>query len=1248
MASQQSIIWTVVPNNIVTDENQQRFLRLSVFVSLRLSARFMPAQPPPPTMKLRDFPDFLDWPATVEQIRFSVVFKNGPLVGFDPDTGVRRNVPAPPRDITGSEITSVWKELFDRETVVIPYQFDDQTQKDTVTYQVAEVSEFVESKYLDMAQQQPGGPSNTAPQRASLRAALLDINVNNSLDNVEQFNRALESPPRDGSSSPPSLDFHEMVASFGEYSQLMRSLGLVIELEVPLTPDIRLEDSVRVDVAWLPRLPKLNAGGQLFETTFNEQPWTRYTLDPQGGRFRAAPRDGETDHLNGMLHLAHTEGGKFVFHREPFDTHAQAIKLRAFAQQGMGPNDRAFPSIRSAGIAISRKGLGERLMTELSLASTNNEQVLNNQSDNVTLFAEDLIRGYRVDVRNASAPGQWFSLCRRRGTYTFLKNSRQVLIEDEGWVSHGVVQTAGEQSVDPDRLAIHETLFRWDGWSLCVPRPGRALLPGEQLGEGDTQTNPVIKTAFTVQPGTLPRLRFGRSYNLRARVVDLVGNSLPLDDNGDALLPAALTEEIKYGRFESAPAPLVVLREPLTDEQDRPLRGKEGESFECLVIRSNFDSQVSDPSKRHLVPHKTSQALAEAHGLSFFETPLGLKPEAYDDLKRLDGALELVHDTDQMELPYLPDVLSSGLMIYGLPDRPADQALTLDFYPAGSQWPHAKPWRVNLAEGDFGVRIVEPDMATRTEGLLTIFMPKAEVVTLRLVSRLTEEGLDLMGLWHRLEKAIADPVTLRVFREEILKGFHQMFTPHREIKLTHAVQQPLFKPQLQPPPGGGALLTHTRNPGDTSARLLGELQVPAKSASKLELLAAWTEMVDDGSAAHPPSEISPSTQVFQVDLPAPEGATAEDFTASLDHLPGDPPNEFVSPLHEFGDTKHRNVNYTFVATTRFTEFFPDGTSPLTRESDTLTVDIKSSARPPAPQIAHVIPTFGWEEKTEEIVESPTVRIVKRTRKRLGNSVRVYLKRPWFVSGDGELLGVVVAQDPVDVPLSLQPHVTRIGDDPTVPLDPDPSDIDFYPGVSSFPNTVQQFEGFSLEEARGAKIDIAGHRVDFDEERGLWYCDIVIDPDRFVPASYYPFVRLMLVRIQPSSLDGLHLSSLTPADFVQIAPPREASITQNVQNLDEIKVSVSGYFPSKVENKVTVSVETPRQFVEGDLKWMPTEINDQPLDPTGEAHNKRWTGTVTHPQGAGNIRIMIKEYEVLPSDDPQQPTERLVYADAFVR
>ncbi len=62
------------------------------------------------------------------------------------------------------------------------------------------------------------------------------------------------------------------------------------------------------------------------------------------------------------------------------------------------------------------------------------------------------------------------------------------------------------------------------------------------------------------------------------------------------------------------------------------------------------------------------------------------------------------------------------------------------------------------------------------------------------------------------------------------------------------------------------------------------------------------------------------------------------------------------------------------------------------------VEVPSSARPPAPHLLYAVPLFGWERAEEGRT---------RTARRRGGGLRLFLARPWFASGDGELPGAVL-------------------------------------------------------------------------------------------------------------------------------------------------------------------------------------------------------------------------------------------------
>src|SRR5690606_9879361 len=98
-----------------------------------------------------------------------------------------------------------------------------------------------------------------------------------------------------------------------------------------------------------------------------------------------------------------------------------------------------------------------------------------------------------------------------------------------------------------------------------------------------------LVATYAVTPKTLPRLRFGRTYRVRARAVDLAGNSLALDEVTTAQSRA--TGRTIYRRFEPVSPPTLVHRRPVT----------EGEWIEHLVIRSDFDASTAEYVERDLV-----------------------------------------------------------------------------------------------------------------------------------------------------------------------------------------------------------------------------------------------------------------------------------------------------------------------------------------------------------------------------------------------------------------------------------------------------------------------------------------------------------------------------------------------------------------------------------------------------------------------------------------------------------------------
>ncbi|MFQ6098291.1 MAG: hypothetical protein ACE5O2_11255, partial [Armatimonadota bacterium] len=869
-----------------------------------------------------------------------------------------------------------------------------------------------------------------------------------------------------------------------------------------------------------------------------------------------------------------------------------------------------MPAMRSTGISLVRHERAVQLVAMLNAFRARAEAVKTNPSSDITLFAEDLVRGYRVDVLDDKS-GRWRTLCARVGSYHFVDGDTTLEIEDEGWVSTGATEAADDSS---DDLHLPETLCRWAGWSLVAPRPGRRLNPQDipEDFENKAATDFGLEVNFRAAPGSLPRLRFGTIYTLRARTVDLAGNGLSLQE-ADAVTsgPAAnevTTQPVRYTRFEPVPSPVTLLRKSIANSP--------GESLEHLVIRSFNDSPSRDSKKssesteRHIAPPLGAQLLAETHGM--FDTPEGMNKAAYDMIVQREGTFQVgdaadeqAHPEAQLQVPYLPDPLARGAALLGLPGTPPDKPTEVEF---SGDWPDFAPFRIRLVEGK-GAPQWDPGRR-----VLTVFIPKAEMARVRLSSRTPQQNLGVMGMMDWINEAGAPSPMKLAARDHAIRGRHWMVTPFRELLLVHAVQQPLITPKFRD-------LKANKSIGNTYAMLYDKFPISGKSTAKLDVLAEWKEPVDPLS--EPAWKTIPGN-AHVCELPL----EREDTVANI-----------VRQRHEFGDTKYRRVKYTAVATTRFREYLPftdeqieSGEKVITRSSKPVTVDVLSSARPESPRVLYVVPTFGWEKKETSDGRGSV---------RAGGGLRVYLERPWFSSGDGELLGVVLPQQPIrrrsaepvaapgrlrrsvepaapsgrlrrlvrpiavaGVTGRLAPYVTQWGADPlwatTAP--------GLTPPASAFKRAVAREGDLTLDEVQGAKVSVVGHEVAYDSDRQLWYCDIEIDPGE----SYFPFIRLALARYQPNSVKtpnaDVKLSRVVLADFAQLAPDRSVAVSFDAADRKVVNVSLTGVTyrasgagrgPSVAE----VGVETRRPGVEDDLGWVPVEDGVFNLEPRSVSDNR---------------------------------------------
>ncbi len=721
---------------------------------------------------------------------------------------------------------------------------------------------------------------------------------------------------------------------------------------------------------------------------------------------------------------------------------------------------------------------------------------------------------------------------------------------------------------------------------------------------------------------------------------------------------------VAYTRFEAVPSPVLVQTAAATL----------GESSARLVLRSNYNLAATSGSQRHVVPPAAAEMLAETHGM--FDVPLTdsrghtrLDRAAYATIvARDEGALPEIAGTVQLVVPYLPDPLARGVTLSGLPGS-GGKDMQIAF--AGT-WPAVGGFRLAVQEGKAN-RPPHWDAAAR---VLTVYLAKAEQVTIMASSYLSVADVGVMGMCKWLDDCRRSTPALL---DMAVQGAHSMITPARAIRLVHAVQQPLLEPEYRD------LSVFKVQKGDTFAVLDDLFPIDGKSTAKFEVVAEWDEPVDDLN--------KPKWEVRHGKARALE-VIIEPVDEDVVLSPGADETGTGQPRvdkHEFGDTKHRRVMYGGVATTRFAEYFPQGTTPLTRPvTRPVTLSVPSSARPPAPVVQYVLPTFDWstfEEHKQASGDGTYSRAVAGPRiisRRSGNGLRVYLDRPWFSSGDGELVGVVYSSA-ASVPESLKPLVTRWGADPIYKS----GSVHTSPREEHFKNTAAHAHGLTLDEVTGPTFSVAAYKPDYDEERGLWYADIEIEAG----TAYFPFVRLALARYQPAALPGCHLSRVVLADFAQLTATRTASVAFDTVDPHRVTVRVGGIRPrTQVLAREVRQMQGPgsghtqeigplladvlpvyevaleeKEPSGSNFGWAPVleagphgtsvpflrMFEPNKKDPQGYAFSAKLA--LPEPALSRPYRLVIREYELFSSDDDQSGTGaggagklagRLVYADAI--
>lgn len=1248
----QRVVWTACPAGFSRD---RRFLHINLHVSPRLD---LPAGIAP--TDLSHFKAWHDWPATLATARFAV---NGLAAGpveariTEADGGGW-----PPRD-AGDEFvpdSKVWQALFPTDTPVIPHAFDDLRGHDVLTYPLAALADSIEAAYVDLATDPSPGlprprellnghglfasakddkPKLTLPQLLELlrrtdgvgqisdpdmMLALLEAYHRPLAEQVmrdskkrlladgtpdfrdphedNQYRTVERVPLPDPDTLREVIDFHRIVSAIGQHPALMRLAGLVVPLRVRADGIAPGTKAVQVEVSW--ESGEVESPGDGFCVThavvkdnlFIARPKTSAVID---GWLRADSDDFALVQLD-------VDGAGLSI--KNFATQLPRIREERYDDEGNRDiiDTTGTPRLRTAGVQFAQVRRDRAIRGLFASAGGLDDKL--NGGGKVELHAEDLIKGWRIDMRDEKR-GKWQSLMRFDGTYVLRNANATVATRDEEGIARLSATGTADDNAPPELqtiLKVSEALFGWTGWSLAAPLPGKVIMPDDVSHAVGPNTAPAglpLQAEFDARPGSLPALRFGHHYRARLRSADLAGWGPRFSSDG-APAPGIETDRLFYGRYEPVETPVLTV-------PDGDAAPADGESMPRAALRSMDDAdRQTRETRRNVHPARVAARFAETHGVlddgdgrpraalwqtlaerdHDFAVDIAITDAWNPDATQPPAKVEtrFTRAPVGQPTPYPADPLTGGVAIRvtGVPSIDPAKLHFIPFYAKDwnpldkIDWLEDRSFQITAAaDGPFGW-----DADGR---IFHVPLPKAERARIHISAIVPDAGIEMFklreqvivregeGAWRKIEPRVRD-------------GQHWMFTPSRMVELVHATQRPLIVPQFVKP--------HVeRNQGGLKSRLNFRTPLHAKSTTRLDVDGDWIEI--DDTAVGQPRVRRVSAHAFERKL-----ARLETPTESLE----------IVGEHVFADTRARYVTYRAVATTRFREFMPldirQDPRLVSVGSQPKSIWVPSATRPPAPAIRYVVPTFGWTRTQQGDAGQRSWR--------RGGGLRVYLDRPWFASGSNEMLAICLPRDGADDPGNLlaRNHVTQWGADPAwvsdrietiapaavnfplrvrsgndlaygVPPEDHPDAVDpssegkVLPGFISGPYTPA---------GSPVPVDVVPHAVGYDDARNLWYADIVVNPGE----TYFPFVRLALARFQPASVDGLHLSAAVLADFAQLTPDRLAIVTRGERG-DMRIVEVYGHTPEERSigaqaGNIRVELQRLPSGADPDVGWLPAD------------------------------------------------------------
>jgi hypothetical protein len=641
-----------------------------------------------------------------------------------------------------------------------------------------------------------------------------------------------------------------------------------------------------------------------------------------------------------------------------------------------------------------------------------------------------------------------------------------------------------------------------------------------------------------------------------------------------------------------------------------------------------------------------------------------------------------------LSTPYIPDIHAAGVAFNYLPgqERPANLvAITRGLIPKVVQLvdfaldprgpvkgkPYSQPFIVQLTAGKRSARY---EKFART---LQVRLPPGEQQAVVYGCYPDPQRLNDFALVHAatspsasstlLQKdlpAMLEPDAISLFQAGLISSI----TPRSTLRLVHAIPKPLYAASFRSP------RVSPRRTFGIAVLFEDTIKVHRASTAKIEIQATWTEYADSRNAPWPPTSPAHLQPPLSVTVDLPDLTIAPD--ESHETLA-------IKIRHNFPDTKFRRVKYRIQSTTRYRDYFdaaltskPENITRLSEYSKDLYV---LNTAPPDPLvIEYILPTFKWISRGPH--GASEYREVRRV-----SGLRIFMRRPWPSSGEGEALGIIlrpsqptsgpnitgpdddpppsyseIGSDPIRIDAGVSRRYLRLSDFDSLDTEHQVREclafdhpLKVIPTVSPAPDASGQIptvEDRQIDPVADSftvrQYDVAVFEAQFDRAKGLMFADI----DLVARKEYFPFVRFVGARYQRHSAPYAFLSTPTVAEFVQIAPERVATIVRQrvpgnppstTKAVFVIRVvgpmhgdRLKGSLLNEVEIAATQSTQ---EF--GDLDQLPLNVALSSID-EGDEKLQVWSAQVDAAQLNAFNALQIREYEVYDAGSGYR--RRLVY------